>query len=91
VPTLAEVQDKIQARYARAKANAELSETSVESRVLEVEQATANVAAQSRLSELRAELGLGSGTPATASLAPPAEDAQPAPAPQAEPSEAPPA
>ena len=34
------------------------TETSVESRVLEVEQATANVEAQSRLSELRAELGL---------------------------------
>jgi hypothetical protein len=36
--------------------------------VLEVEQATANVEAQSRLSELRAELGLESGaatTPAT--------------------------
>jgi phage shock protein A len=91
VPTLSEVQEKIQLRYAKAKAAAELSETSVESRVLEVEQATANVAAQSRLSELRAELGLGGGTPAAASLAPPSEDAQPAPAPQAQPSEAPPA
>ncbi len=60
VPTLAEVQEKIQARYAKAKASAELSETSVESRVLEIEQATANVEAQSRLSELRAELGLSS-------------------------------
>ena len=59
VPTLSEVQDKIQARYAKAKATAELNETSVTSRVLEVEQATANVEAQSRLSELRAELGLG--------------------------------
>jgi phage shock protein A len=62
VPSLAEVQEKIQARYAKAKATAELSETSVESRVLEIEQATANVEAQGRLSELRAELGLG-GTP----------------------------
>ena len=59
VPSLAEVQDKIQARYAKAKAMSELNETSVESRVLEIEQATANVEAQSRLSELRAELGLG--------------------------------
>jgi phage shock protein A len=58
VPTLREVEEKIQARYAKAKASAELSETSVESRVLEVEQATANVEAQGRLSELRAELGL---------------------------------
>ena len=60
VPTLREVEEKIQARYAKAKASAELSETSVESRVLEVEQATANVEAQGRLSELRAELGLDS-------------------------------
>ncbi len=60
VPTLKEVEDKIQARYAKAKAAAELQETSVESSVLEIEQATANVEAQSRLSELRAELGLDS-------------------------------
>jgi phage shock protein A len=60
VPTLKEVEEKIQARYAKAKASSELSETSVASRVLEVEQATANVEAQGRLSELRAELGLDS-------------------------------
>ena len=82
VPTLSEVQDKIQARYAKAKAHAELSETSVESRVLEVEQATANVAAQSRLSELRAELGLGGAAPAPAEVTA---------APTEAPSEAPPA
>ncbi len=64
VPTLKEVEEKIQARYAKARAASELTEASVESRVLEVEQATANVEAQSRLSELRAELGLGSGTEA---------------------------
>ncbi len=58
VPTFNEIQEKIEARYAKAKATTELTETTVESRVLEIEQATANVAAQSRLSELRAELGL---------------------------------
>lgn len=58
VPTFNEVQQKIEARYAKAKASSELQETSVESRVLEIEQATANVEAQGRLSELRAELGL---------------------------------
>jgi phage shock protein A len=62
VPTLKEVEEKIQVRYAKAKAASELSEASVESRVIEVEQATANVEAQSRLSELRAELGLDSAT-----------------------------
>ena len=82
VPTLSEVQDKIQARYAKAKAHAELSETSVESRVLEVEQATANVEAQSRLSELRAELGLGGASPAPAEVnAAPTESAAPQEAP----------
>ncbi len=58
VPTFAEVEEKIQARYARATAAAELQETSVEGSVLGIEEATANVAAQSRLAEMRAELGL---------------------------------
>ena len=58
VPTLSEVQQKIEARYVKAKASSELQESSVESRILEVEQATANVEAHSRLSELRSELGL---------------------------------
>ena len=66
VPTLKEVQEKIEARYAKGKATAELSETSVQSRILEVEQATANIEAQSRLSQLRAELGLDSPAAAPA-------------------------
>ena len=77
VPTLNEVQEKIQARYAKAKATSELNETSVESRVFEVEQATANVEAQSRLSQLRSELGLDSGA-APAEQSEPAERSEPA-------------
>ena len=73
VPTFSEVEEKIQARYAKAKATGELAETSVESRVLEIEQATANVEAQSRLSELRAELGLEAPAPATPAPAPEVE------------------
>jgi phage shock protein A len=80
VPTFSEVEEKIQARYAKAKATSELAETSVESRVLEIEQATANVEAQSRLSELRAELGLE----APAAAAPAAPAPAPAPAPEVE-------
>ena len=64
VPSLKEVQDKIEARYAKAKAMSELGEVTVENRILEIEQATANVEAQSRLSQLRNELGLESGTAA---------------------------
>jgi phage shock protein A len=64
VPTLSEVQQKIEARYVKAKASSELSETSVESRMLEIEQATANVEANSRLDAMRTELGLNPGTAA---------------------------
>jgi phage shock protein A len=59
VPTLDEVRDKIESRYARAKGMAELTESSVESRMLEVEQASMNVEAQARLSQIRAQLGIG--------------------------------
>ena len=69
VPSFEEVREKIEARYTRAKARSELSEASVESRVLEVEQATANVEAQSRLSQLRSELGLDSGQAAAPAAA----------------------
>ena len=88
VPTLSEVQEKIQARYAKAKASAELNEQSVESRVLEVEQATANIEAQGRLSELRAELGLDS--PAAVTEGAPASEPAPAAAEQSAPSAPPP-
>jgi phage shock protein A len=58
VPTLTEVRDKIEARYAKAKSVAELSDSTVDASIREIEEATANTAAQARLSELRAELGL---------------------------------
>jgi phage shock protein A len=66
VPTLNEVQQKIEARYTKAKAHSELQESTVESSILEIEHATANVEAQSRLSQLRSELGLESATAAPA-------------------------
>ncbi len=73
VPTLSEVQQKIEARYAKAKATSELNEGSVETSILEIEQASSNVEAQGRLSELRAELGLDNSSAAT-----PVEQAKPA-------------
>jgi len=92
VPTLKEVSDKIEARYAKARASTELGEASVTSRIHEVEMATANVEAQGRLSQLREELGLnpvkavsaaptpedltGTTTPAAAEV--PVEQAKPA-------------
>ena len=61
VPTLDQVRDKIEARYAKALGTAELTETSVENRMLEVEQAQVNSEAQARLAEIRSQLGLSSG------------------------------
>jgi len=58
VPTFDEVRDKIEARYAKAKGASELTEASVESRMLEIEQASMNTEAQARLAEIRGELGL---------------------------------
>jgi phage shock protein A len=71
-PSFEEVRQKIEARVARAQAAGELAETGVESRILEVEQASRNVEAQKRLSELRSSLGIGS-------TAAPAEEAAPTP------------
>ena len=95
VPTFNEVEQKIQARYAKAKAMSELNDTSVESRMLEVEQATANVEAQSRLDAMRQELGIT--PPVVATTTPPAElsaqsatpsEPVPEPAPEAQPAPA---
>jgi phage shock protein A len=61
VPTLGEIEMKIEARYAKAKAASELGGLSVESRILEVEQATANLETHDRIAQLRSELGLGTG------------------------------
>ncbi len=58
VPTFDEVRDKIEARYAKAKGMSELQDQSVESRMLEIEQATMNTEATARLSEIRSQLGL---------------------------------
>lgn len=70
VPTLDQVRDKIEARYAKALGTAELTETSVESRMLEVEQAQVNSEAQARLAEIRSQLGLSAPAPAAAPAQP---------------------
>ena len=62
VPTMDEVRQKIEQRYAKALGTAELQGQSVEARMLEVEQATVDLEAQSRLAELRSQLGLSGGT-----------------------------
>lgn len=97
VPTIEQVRDKIEARYAKAKGTSELSAAGVETQMVEIEQAARNVEAQARLAEIRASLGIAPAeTPAVAPAATGevgAGDAAPAAAaePTAEPAEAPPA
>jgi phage shock protein A len=69
VPSLAEVRDKIETRYAKAKGMSELTESSVESRMLEVEQAAMNAEAQARLSQIREQISLEQGPAAPAAVA----------------------
>jgi phage shock protein A len=61
VPSFEEVRAKIEARYAKAKGVAELSTDSVESQMLEIEQATMRSEARVRLDEMRQQMALGSG------------------------------
>jgi len=58
VPSFDEIRDKIEARYAKAKGVAELSGSTVNDRMLEVERASMDTEAQARLAEIRTQLGL---------------------------------
>ena len=63
-PSLDEVREKIERRYATALGRADLASTSVEGRRLEVQQATLNMAGASRLEEIRASMQASiSGSP----------------------------
>jgi len=68
-PSLDEVRDKIEARYANAMGRAELAANSVEGRMIEVQKSSLDMAGASRLEQIRASMAgeqLGSGTPAPA-------------------------
>ena len=52
-PSLAEVREKIESRYARALGSAELASNSVEGRMLEVQKSTLDMAGASRLDQIR--------------------------------------
>jgi len=77
-PSLSEVRDKIEARYANALGQAELAQSSVEGRMLEVQKATLDVAGASRLDQIRASMG-GSGPTAVEGSQPAAAIEQGAP------------
>src|SRR5262249_25411997 len=67
VPSLAEVREKIERRYATALGQAELAQNSVEGRMLEVQKSTLDMAGSARLEQIRASMGGGqlAGAPET--------------------------
>ncbi|MBC3179691.1 PspA/IM30 family protein [Corynebacterium lujinxingii] len=71
VPTLDGVRDKIERRYANALGQQELMKDSMTDRMAEIESGTSDVAAASRLDEIRASMGgeLESGTSGAAASA----------------------
>jgi phage shock protein A len=75
VPTFDQVRDKIEKRLAKAQATSDLTGTSVDTQMLEVEQAQASAEAQARLSEMRSELGLSTPTQTQAAAQPQAKEA----------------
>jgi phage shock protein A len=66
VPTFEQIREKIEMRYAAAQGRAELSEGSVETRMLEIEKAARNNEAKSRLDDIRGQLGLPVAGPTSA-------------------------
>jgi phage shock protein A len=77
-PSLDEVRDKIERRYANAMGSAELAQNSVQGRMMEIQQASVEMAGHSRLEQIRASMrgdalpAGGAGAPATPTAAPPA-------------------
>ena len=55
-PSLDEVRDKIERRYANAMGSAELAQNSVQGRMMEVQQASVQMAGHSRLEQIRASM-----------------------------------
>jgi phage shock protein A len=55
-PSLSEVRDKIERRYANALGQAELASSSVEGRMLEVQKSTLDMAGSARLDQIRASI-----------------------------------
>jgi phage shock protein A len=79
-PSLDEVRDKIEQRYANAMGRAELASNSVEGRMLEVQKSSLDMAGSSRLEQIRAsmageQLGGAQAQPAVESGAPAADPA----------------
>ena len=68
-PSLDEVRDKIERRYANAMGEAELAQNSVQGRMMEVQQASVQMAGHSRLEQIRASMR-GEALPSGGAAAP---------------------
>ncbi|MBL7501325.1 PspA/IM30 family protein [Frankia nepalensis] len=66
-PTLAEIREKVEQRYAVAMGRHELASSGVEARMLEVRRASIDARASNRLAELRAGMTAGAGAEGGAS------------------------
>ena len=79
-PTLDEVRERIERRYATAMGRAELASNSVEGRMLEIQKSTLDLAGASRLEQIRASMAGEklAGKPATSTDGPAAPAADPA-------------
>lgn len=60
-PSLEEVRDKIEKRYATALGQADLAQNSVSGRMMEIKQATVDMKGESRLAEIRASMNAERG------------------------------
>ena len=69
-PSLEEVRNKIEARYARALGHAELAGQTVEARMLEVQHAQTSAEAVAKLAQIKAQLGITSGEAAGEAVEP---------------------
>jgi len=77
-PSLEEVREKIERRYATAMGRAELASTSIEGRMLEVQKSTLDLAGASRLEQIRASMAQEqlTGKPATPAIESPTAGAK---------------
>jgi phage shock protein A len=79
-PSLDDIRDKIERRYANALGAAELAQNSVQGRMLEVQQSALDMAGRSRLEQIRASIR---GAPIAGQVTAGEPAPQPAPPPQA--------
>ena len=81
VPSLDQVREKIEGRYARAMGASELAQNSVEARMMEVQRSAVDMEGAQRLEAIRASMGMTkAATPAPAAEAAAAPAAETAPA-----------